>query len=153
MAETAPDPLQWTDLSGDDVYYIAHMENETRNAALAMVSEAVVRSVLRGEVSETVTNARQIVHHQELMSHLWLENQARIRGTSAASDPRLNVSITVVPTSQWIREQIESNSRITQASVARDAGLHRSEMSNATSGHRPTSPNTRAKIYRAIMGM
>ena len=99
-----------------------------------------------------LTLARQIIMRQELFSQLWLEDQARIRGREAATATGLaTIDISAVPTSEWIKAELKSRPNLSQAQVARAAGIQTSDMSNAVSGHRYTSDNVRRKVYEALM--
>lgn len=55
--------LQWRDLSGDEVYYIAHLENDFRNQAAFMLSKVAFMDAPQRDL--TFEAVRNLLLNQE----------------------------------------------------------------------------------------
>jgi hypothetical protein len=78
-----PGVLQWRDLEANDVYHIAHAENEMRDGVAALLSRIVFTDnpVLRRHIAD---QAESMLANQEARSASWLADRAALHGLIAA---------------------------------------------------------------------
>ena len=67
--------LHWQDLTADEVYHVAHLENEARDAMAVKLASVAFSS----DASVTLKKANDLISHHDKRAEAWLEDQALIR--------------------------------------------------------------------------
>lgn len=77
--ETTPD-FDWRDLEAEEVYHVAHEENELRNQVAGLLGQAAFASNIQARVED----AQTLMANHETRAASWLADQAMIRGRTVA---------------------------------------------------------------------
>lgn len=144
--EHTPDVLDWRDLSGDEVYHIAHLEDEARNAATELLSKAAF-SV--GTILEDASKAQGIIDKNDTLALSWLHSQAYMKDMSVAPVAELKSHdlLKEVSFKDWLNNQMEQLI-ITGKELALEAGISEGYVSGIKRG--TMKPPSNKVIFRLI---
>ena len=151
MSEGVGEPLTWRDLSDEDVYYIAHLENDVRT----QIGQLVATATMRTETStahKSIALAQQLAENHNLRSQLWLEDQATIRGRVAMPN-QTGLELLIVPTQNWfdLRLRNISNKQLAATGVMSETDASVLRNGKLTQGPKSARPDRLNRIYRAIL--
>lgn len=124
MEELDQKPILYRlDLSADDVYHIAHLENEARDAmAIKLASVAFADNP-----TERRAEAESILANHEKRAQSWFEDQALIRGMVPETAELSDFSI-------WLQEQFEQHPEVLAKDIAKAAGFSPGYLSGLRNG-------------------
>lgn len=113
MEEFAPKAvLHWRDLSADEVYYIAHLENEARDAMATKLASIAFSNNPTGQHAE----AKSIFTNHEARAQSWFKDQSSIRGMLPETAELSDFSV-------WLQVQFEQRPDVFAKDIAKLAGF------------------------------
>lgn len=137
--------LDWHDLSADEVYHIACLENEARDSANAMLGKLAIDPTVREDAALT------ILFNDDRRAASWLADQAAIRGLLTPEQHRSNRQVPNTPhISEWLAEQY-SLCDTGLNKIAALAGVSPGYLSKLGNAHRSNpSPNVARQLAIAF---
>lgn len=145
--------LHWRDLTSEDVYHIAHLENESRDAfAIQLGKVAFAENFSKGTHAIAGNN---VLRYFEQFAYSWLVNQADRREQQAADFVSYFDGVRAEPvdfkiTSEWFNRQLEELPDLNIKQFAEAADLSRPTVYKLREDAGEISIKTSRKIVEAL---
>jgi hypothetical protein len=144
-AHNAPE-FQWRDLSTDEVYFVAHMENEARDQAASMLA----RLAFTNDPISNIEGAKTLLQNADARAESWLIDQAALKNGELPKLQFMDEADEPETLQGWLRNQ-QHTLQLSGRDLARAAGVNATWLSSVKSTEgRSVSLKSMQKLASAI---
>ncbi len=128
--------LAFRDLSAEEVYHLAHLENDTRSQAAKSMGDAAFGTAK--DIKERGDQAGELIANQNERDYEWLADLAAVRGVLPEIPIKENPAL-------WLRIQLRRTGA-TNRQVAKELGVSEGHMSAFVKGRRDCPEELQSKL-------
>lgn len=136
--------LLWHELLSEEVWHMAHLDLEARDAAAALLGRAAFYTDDDKKQLALERAAMEVRQNHELFARRWFDDQVATRN-ALSGNPRPPIG---TPIAHWIRQQLETLpvDGLTHQIIAENSGIQRPHFTNIVNGRRTPSLATTARL-------